>query len=88
MVAFQGAHGDAGFVEQGHGNVVDGVSGVVDDFGDSGVDDHFGAQQAGAEGGVEGGSLDGNPVIGGLDDGIFLGMAAEALMEIGAGGCV
>lgn len=53
----------------------------VDDFFDAGVDDHFGAHQAGAQGAVEHAVFDADPVVGCLNDRIFLRMGADAITE-------
>ncbi len=59
---------------------------VVDDFDDAGVDDHFGAGKAWGEGDIDGCLADADAVVGGLGDGVLLGVGADAVAERGPGG--
>ena|SRR3989338_666818 len=57
----------------------------IDHLLNAGVDDHLGATEAGRKRGIERSPLDVDPVIGRLNDGIFLRVGAEAGIEVGAG---
>ena len=60
----------------------------IDYFGDTRVDDHFTAKQTGAVGCVKRSSGNGNAVVCRLHDGVFFGVAAEALGQTFAGRCI
>jgi hypothetical protein len=62
-----------GFLPHLAGQIV-GVPPFVHDPDNTGVDDHLGADDTGEVGAVEGGAFDGNSIIGGLDNGVLLGV--------------
>ena len=59
---------------------------AVDHLLDTGIDDHLGADEAGTEGCIKGSTLNRHPVVGGLGNGVFLGMGAEAFVQVLSGG--
>jgi hypothetical protein len=62
-----------GFFPHLAGHIV-GIPPLVYDPRDAGINKHLGADDTGEIGTVEGGAVDGNPMIGGLYNGVLLGV--------------
>src|SRR5512133_4038924 len=70
-------HIDGGLGDHLAGQII-GIALAVDHGGYSGVDDHFCADDTGHRGAVQGGAVNVGAVLGGLDDGVLLGVQAAA----------
>ena len=84
FVSLESPQDDAGLGEDGLRLLGDGILLVVDDLADARVDDHLGAHEAGRERDVDRRALRRDAVVGGLRDGVLLGVRADALAEPGA----